>query len=59
MLFKINKNSTCKFVFVKSTLHIFNKGDDGMSGREIFMKTKLFTVDYFYVFKKLNDLVTH
>ena len=59
MLFKINKNSTCKFVFVKSTLYIFNKGDDGMSGREISMKTKLFTVDYFYVFKKLNDSVTH
>ena len=30
MLLKINKNSTCTFTVVNSTLYIFNKGDDSM-----------------------------
>ena len=57
--FKMNKNSACKFVVVKSTLYIFNKGADSMRSTEIFTKTKLFIVDYFLIFKKLNDLIKH
>ena len=57
--FKINKNSICKFFVVKSTLYIFNKGDDSMSSREIFTKTELFMVDYLIAFKKLNDSIIH
>ena len=56
---KINKNSTSKFAFVKSTLYIFNKGDDSMSSREIFTKTKLFALDYLIIFKKSNDSIIY
>ena len=47
-----------KFVVVKSFLYIFHKGDDSMSSREIFTKTKLFIVDFFF-FKKFNDSIIH
>ena len=54
----ISKNSMCKFVVVKSTLYFFSKGDNRMSLLlEIFMKTKLFIVEYFFNFNKLNDSI--
>ena len=54
----ISKNSTCKFVVVKSTLYFFSKGDNGMRLLlEIFMKTELFIVEYFFIFNKLNDSI--
>ena len=54
----ISKNSMCKFVVVKSTLYFFSKGDNRMSLLlEIFMKTKLFIIEYFFNFNKLNDSI--
>ena len=54
----ISKNSMCKFVVVKSTLYFFSKDDNRMSLLlEIFMKTKLFIVEYFFNFNKLNDSI--